>query len=151
MRRPVKVKNMEKIGRITFYTSFLLINLFYISFVSFAADINLTPPGIGGAIDPSTGNPIPGTPATTPDFIEYLDWLYKILLGSTGILALIIIVAGGIMYVLAGASGKPQDITQARTMILSAIAGLLLALGSWIILNTINPDLLKKGLDLNKY
>lgn len=137
-----KFKNAKKYFRNT--TVFLFLNYFYFPLAAFAVDFDLTPPGIGGIADPATGK----ITATTPDFLEYLNWLYKVLLGSTGILALIMIVAGGIMYIFAGASGKPQDVSKAKTMILSAIAGLLLALGSWIILNTINPDLLKNTLNL---
>lgn len=120
---------------------FLFLNYFYFPFTALAVDLNLTPPGIGGDAK--------GV-ATTPDFLEYLKWLYKVLLGSTGILALVVIVAGGIMYIFAGASGNPSNISKAKTMIRSAILGLLLALGSWIILNTINPDLLKWNINLFK-
>lgn len=142
-----KIKNMfQKHFSVTVFKYakkiFLFLNILYIPFTVNAVDaVNLTPPGIG----------INNTVVETPNFMAYLDWLYKVMLGSTGLLALIIIVAGGVMYIFAGASGNPQNTSKAKTMILSAIFGLLLALGSWIILNTINPDLLRKGLNLSQY
>jgi len=92
-------------------------------------DLNLTPPGI--------------EKGETPEFSAYLQWLLRFLLGAAGILAVLMIIVGGAQYVLAGASGKPEDIKDAQTRIKMAIGGLVLALSSWLILSIINPDLLK--------
>ena len=89
----------------------------------------LTPPGIERG--------------ETPEFGAYLQWLLRFLLGAVGILAVLMIIVGGAQYVLAGASGKPEDIKDAKTRIMMAIGGLVLALSSWLILSVINPDLLK--------
>lgn len=52
---------------------------------------------------------------------------------------------GGIKYLTAG----DRDPSEARTLMWGAIQGLLLALGSYLILNTINPALVNiKNLDL---
>lgn len=98
------------------------------------ATFNLTPPGI--------------EKGETPEFMALLGWILKLLLGSTGILAFLMIVVGGLQYVAAGASGNPEKVQDARNRILMAIGGLLLALGSWLILSIINPDLLKLELKL---
>jgi lysylphosphatidylglycerol synthetase-like protein (DUF2156 family) len=55
-------------------------------------------------------------------------------------IALITVVAAGYVYMTAG--GNATQVTTAKTMIIAALLGLALALLSYIILNTINPDLL---------
>ncbi|MES2060078.1 MAG: hypothetical protein V4438_03545 [Patescibacteria group bacterium] len=73
------------------------------------------------------------------DLSTYLGSLYKFGVAAAAGLAVIMVIWGGIEYITAvageGKSGGKERIT-------SAILGLLLALGSYIILNTINPDLL---------
>jgi amino acid transporter len=70
---------------------------------------------------------------------NYLNSLYKLGVAAAAGLAVIMVIWGGVEYITAvageGKSGGKERIT-------SAILGLLLALGSYIILNTINPDLL---------
>ena len=69
--------------------------------------------------------------------------IYYFLLSLVGISALIVMVVGGIRYMLAG----DKHPTEAKRMMWNAILGLLLALTSYLILYTINPDLVSK-LDL---
>jgi len=73
----------------------------------------------------------------------WLKSLFTILIAIAGILALIMIIVGGVTYMTSDAFGKKQD---GKNYIINAIAGLILALGAWVILNTINPDLAQ---DLN--
>lgn len=70
----------------------------------------------------------------------YLSNIYLIGIGLAGVLAVLMIVIGGIQYVASGISPSAKE--DAKGKITSAILGLLLALLSYIILNTINPDLL---------
>ena len=76
---------------------------------------------------------------------DYLGNLYKMGVAAAAGLAVIMVIWGGVEYITAvageGKSGGKERIT-------SAILGLLLALGSYIILNTINPDLLSLKFDL---
>lgn len=76
---------------------------------------------------------------------KYLSGLYAFGVAAAAGLAVIMVILGGIQYITSvageGKSGGKQRIT-------SAILGLLLALGSYIILNTINKDLLKLSFDL---
>jgi hypothetical protein len=78
---------------------------------------------------------------------SYSHWLFPIMLSAAGILAVLMIVIGGMEYIGAAATGNPQNIGNARQKIINAILGLLLAFGAWLILYTINPDLVK--LELN--
>lgn len=109
-----------------FIFSFLVFNL---ALAGADVNLNLTPPGI--------------EKGQTPEFGAYLQWLLKFLFGAVGILTVLMIIIGGLQYVIAGASGNPENVKNAKSRIMMAIGGLLLALSSWLILSVINPDLLK--------
>lgn len=82
--------------------------------------------------------PLPGF-SDNPDHLGvWLKSLFTILIVIAGILALIMIVVGGLTYMTSDAFGKK---TQGRMYIINALSGLVLALGAWVVLNTINPDL----------
>lgn len=66
--------------------------------------------------------------------------LVEVIIGILGLGAVIMIVIGGMSYMSAG--GDIGKTGKAREQIWNAILGLLIALGSFIILNTINPNLL---------
>ncbi len=74
------------------------------------------------------------------DLTGYLNRLMQTLIGIAGILAVIMIVICGIRLMTSGSAGGKSE---AKECITNAILGVLLAAGSWIILNTINPFLLK--------
>ena len=69
----------------------------------------------------------------------YLSNIYALGIGLAGVLAVLMIVIGGIQYIGSGMS--PSGKNDARDRITNAIMGLLLALLSWLILNTIDPNL----------
>jgi len=75
---------------------------------------------------------------TTPTLGEYLAGVFKAGIIIIIILSVIMIVFHAIAYMTVGAiSGK----TEHRENIWNAILGLLIALGSWLLLNTISPNL----------
>ncbi len=74
------------------------------------------------------------------DLGVYLNVIFSVILGIIGILAVIKIILGGLQYMSTDAISGKED---GKHMIQSAVGGLLLAIIAWIILNTINPDLLK--------
>lgn len=69
---------------------------------------------------------------------EYFATLYKIGVGIAGVLAVLMLVIGGIEYITSIAIGSKED---AKKRMWAAVGGLLLTLLSWLILNTINPNL----------
>lgn len=84
---------------------------------------------------------VPGLTINEPvGLSSYLAAIYKIGIILAAVLAVLMIVIGGIQYMLAG--GNPGKLGDAKDTIWQAILGLLLVLGSWLILSTINPDLL---------
>lgn len=77
-------------------------------------------------------------------FGNYLNIIIKLIIGIAAVLAMVMIVMGGIEYMTSEVvSGKEAG----KETITHAILGLLLALGAYLILNTINPQLLSACLD----
>ena len=72
-------------------------------------------------------------------FARYLSGLYKFFVGIAGILAVFIIALGGVQWLFSG--GSSEKISKAKETIIGAVVGLLLALGSYLVLYVINPDL----------
>lgn len=66
---------------------------------------------------------------------------YQIALMASGLLAFGVIVFAALRYTLA--AGNPSIQSDAKDQITQAILGLLLLLGAYLILNTINPNLTK--------
>jgi hypothetical protein len=79
-------------------------------------------------------------PSTSTNAIgSYLNLMIKIFIGLCAVLAMIMIVVGGLEYMTSELISSKES---GKQKITGAILGLLLALGSWAILNTINPELL---------
>lgn len=108
-------------------------------------------PGLGNAICKDTkGNDVAcidtkPDPKTNPcPFGNYLNIIIKLVLGIAGVLAMVMIVMGGIQYMTSDLISSKEA---GKETIQHAILGLLLALGAFLILNTINPKLLSACLD----
>jgi len=96
----------------------------------------------GSTVSVSTSGDTSGTGLS-----EYIEGLYKWGIGLTSGLAVLVIMWGGVGYMTsAGGSG----VEEAKGRISAALMGLLLALGSYIILKTINKDLLKTTFELSE-
>ncbi|MEK7134181.1 MAG: hypothetical protein AAB819_00420 [Patescibacteria group bacterium] len=81
--------------------------------------------------------PIGGIKIISGDPAAYYVLLYQIGVGIAGLLAVIMIAIGGVEYIASAANPNLKE--AAKTRITMALIGLLLALGSYLILNTINP------------
>jgi len=78
---------------------------------------------------------------------EYIGGVYKYAVGIAGIAAVIVLMIGGIIWLVSG--GDASKITQSKELIIGSISGLVLLLCSYVILYQINPDLTKfKALSL---
>ncbi|MFA5792020.1 MAG: D-alanyl-D-alanine carboxypeptidase family protein [Candidatus Paceibacterota bacterium] len=82
-------------------------------------------------------------PTQTNNLGAYLNIMIKIFIGLCAILAVIMIVIGGIEYMTSELPGNKEH---GKERITGAIFGLVLALGSWTILYQINPDILNTEL-----
>ena len=79
---------------------------------------------------------------------DYLYGVFWFMLGAAGVLAVLTIAIGGIEYMVSGAN--PSKKKEGQEKMTAAIFGLLLALGAWLILNTINPDFVNFDLELDR-
>lgn len=77
----------------------------------------------------------------TSDLLSrYIMAIYNYGLALAGILATIVLMFGGFNWIISG--GDPAKITQAKELIGGSIAGLAILMVAWVILNTINPNLI---------
>jgi hypothetical protein len=75
----------------------------------------------------------------------FLKQIFNWGIGIAISLAILVIILGGVQYMTTDAIFKKEE---GKKRITGAVAGLLLALSGWLILNQINPDILKNT-DLN--
>jgi len=71
---------------------------------------------------------------------KYIRAIYYYGLRIAAILAAIVLMAGGVLWIVSG--GDASKVTQAKELIIGSVVGLIILLSSWIILNTINPSLI---------
>ena len=72
---------------------------------------------------------------------EYASAIYQYTLGIVGILATVVLVWAGVVWLTA--AGNAEKIKLAKEYISGALIGLVLAFGSYLILYTINPELVR--------
>lgn len=83
--------------------------------------------------------PIPGV-TSSMSFGDFLNAMFKIGLAVAATLAVVMITIGGLEYMTTDSiSGKSEG----KERITNAVIGLLIALLIWVILYTINPNLIK--------
>jgi hypothetical protein len=129
----MKNKNLVK----TIFITSVILLIFFSFFNPVFAQVT----GSGGAY--TNQEKIPGA-QPTQDFTQYLKDIINFGFAIIGILALFMLIIGAYQYLMAAGSGKADD---AKETISSALLGLVLGLTAWIILNTINPDLVSmKGI-----
>ncbi|MDP3974945.1 MAG: hypothetical protein Q8P88_01500 [Candidatus Jorgensenbacteria bacterium] len=86
------------------------------------------------------GLPCPSASAAPPESpAEYIARFYQIAIAIAGILGVAMIVAGSLFYTFSGGSSDRHN--TGKEMITSALWGIALLFGSYLVLNTINPEL----------
>ncbi|MBI2451097.1 MAG: hypothetical protein HYV52_02035 [Parcubacteria group bacterium] len=108
----------------------IIVVIFLVFFVNLAQAVELTYPSVGQGITTPAG--------ATSDLGNYLAYVYTLGLGASGIAALAMIVWSGIKYMTSEIVTSKEE---ARKDIQAALFGLALLLGAYLILNTINPNL----------
>jgi len=115
--------------KIVFLCAFVVLGLFaFLYDTAFAVEFELDYPGLG-----------PNVPSA-PVFIQ---WFFRFALGASGVIAFGVFVFGGVKYI--ASAGNPGAQGDAKQWIQGGIMGLLLLLGSVLLLTTINPDLTNLG------
>lgn len=81
----------------------------------------------------------PGEAAGSSDFRTYIKNFYFFSIGAGILIATVLIMVGGIMWTTS--AGNPGRIDKAKSYIIDSIIGVVLLLGSYTILQVINPNL----------
>lgn len=81
------------------------------------------------------------TVLTIPYLGEYFVSIYTFSIGAMSVLAVVMIIVGGFMWSSSG--GSAGQIQQAQAIIQRAVIGLIIGLGSYMILYLINPELVQ--------
>ncbi len=85
-----------------------------------------------------------------PWIAEYIEAIYNYGLGIVGILAALVLMGGGVLWLISG--GDVSKITQAKEMIIGSIVGMMIMASSYIILYQINPELTRlKNVELGGF
>lgn len=96
------------------------------------------------AIDYAPLEPLPGLQGVQNiDFPQFLGAVFKLLITAGALFAVILLVWGGIAYIL---SGGGVEVGEAKKRIWAALYGFLILVGAWLMLYTINPTLLNFNL-----
>ena len=110
---------------------FLLLFVFLgTSFIYAQKPLEITYPQIPGATTPTA------TKEALPDYIRYI-FLFSLYLGA--LIAFGSFIYGGIRYLTS--TGSPPAIKDAKSQITAGILGLIILVSGYLILNTINPQL----------
>lgn len=75
------------------------------------------------------------------DLAQYIGLIYQYLTSIAGLFAVAMIMYGGMKWIFAG--GDKGKIGSAQETIKNAVIGLILVAGSYVLLNTINPNLVR--------
>lgn len=111
------------------------------------AGISALVPVIAGAqvlYDPMVA--LPGVPEGGVTFVSYAPAIFKLVIGLGGVLAVIMIVIGGIQLIGSGANESLRS--SGKEKIWNAIFGLVGMALIWIVLRLINPNLVSVDLTL---
>lgn len=92
------------------------------------------------------GTDKPGEAKKGEELPQFIKYLFIFSLSIVGIIGLAAIIIGAFGYLTA--VGNPEKAAKAKEQIFSALLGILLLLGSYLLLRVINPDLLSLGVKL---
>ena len=130
-------KKLPKILTILFIVVFLLqLTALLFLLINPALAIEFTPQvGIGNDFQAGVARTVGGD-----TIAQYIKAIYQYGIGVVGILSTVVLMFGGLLWLTAG--GNTGQVTEAKEWIKAALTGLIIALFSYIILLTINPDLI---------
>lgn len=92
----------------------------------------------------SEGGQIVSIQSGTPQFTTYLQTIINIAIGVTGAISVIMLIIGGLQYILSSVSETAKK--DAKDRITNSITAILIILSGYLILNTINPNLVNLSL-----
>jgi hypothetical protein len=121
----------KKIKKIILFFICILFFLSLFPFLVQAKELEIDYPDLIGSAPPPTS-----TKSLLPNYIKYI---FSLILKISAIIAFLALVYGGFSYITS--TGNPAQLDEAKDQILSAFLGLIILLSSYLLLNTINPEL----------
>jgi 3D (Asp-Asp-Asp) domain-containing protein len=103
-------------------------------------DFQVAIPGMAKMDDVTCG---PDGRCEIPWLGQYIAGIYNYALAIAGILAALMLMAGGVIWLISG--GDASKITQAKEIIIGSVTGLIILAASYVILIQINPELVNLG------
>src|SRR3989339_625740 len=100
------------------------------------------------ALATSLEYPLPGQEKEVTSPAAYVKSLYEFGVIAAGILAVLMVMLGGFLYMTAG--GNPGGVEKGKNLISGALWGVVLLLSSYVILYTIDPGLTRLDFELGK-
>jgi hypothetical protein len=82
----------------------------------------------------------------TSPIADYIKAIYNYAVGAVGIVAAVVLMIGGVMWITAG--GNTSSVSEAKSMITAALTGLVLVMTSYLILGQVNPALINLQADV---
>jgi hypothetical protein len=82
-----------------------------------------------------------GNVTTVSDLGNYIQVAYNVLLGIGTTIAIVMLMVGGFQYVLG--AGAPEQLAKGKKRMKDAVIGLVLLMSAYVILFTVNPQLVK--------
>ena len=83
---------------------------------------------------------------STKPIAQYIQAIYNYAVGAVGIVAAVVLMIGGVMWITAG--GNTSNVSEAKSMITAALTGMVLVLVSYLMLDQINPALVDLQADI---
>ncbi len=119
---------MRKFRKIAVAATGILTSLYWSAAIAFATEgpVTLCPPDDSGVT-------VPGCAGIS--FQSVISSVINILLFVAFLIALLFLILGGIKWILSG--GEKDSANKARDTVTSALIGLAVVLGSWVLLNVI--------------
>jgi hypothetical protein len=138
---------MSKITRLSFFSIIFVTVFFSLAAPVLADDFTPSLQVSIGALKFNDSQPSGGT--VTINWIgQYIKAIYQYGVALAVVLAMVMIMAGGFLWLTS--AGSPDRVGKAKEFITAALTGLVLALFSFVLLNTINPDLVNlQGLSIS--
>ena len=129
--RLVQKRQMKKLGKkLSLFFFLITAVLISLAALAWAADLETDYINLPGVTEPDTVN--------TPLNI-YIRYIYNLSIFLAAALAFVLLVWGGLGYIIN--SHNPGRLTEDRERVKYAFVGLSIVLGSYMIVNTVSPDL----------
>lgn len=110
--------------------------------LTFKSQVGIPFSNIFSGADTAVGEYIASTGKMVSNLLpNYIKAVYDYGLAVAGILATIVLMGGGLLWLTS--TGNESRSSKAKELITGGLSGLVLLLSSWLLLNTINPQLLE--------